>query len=46
MKGVEKKNVFAIRRLDDTKKIADVLPQVKNVAVIGGVCLAWRLPGN
>ena len=47
MKGVEKKNVFAIRRLDDTKKIADVLPQVKNVAVIGGGVLgleaAWEL---
>ena len=47
IKGADKKNVFAVRRLDDTKKIADVLPQVKNVIVIGGGVLgleaAWEL---
>ena len=47
IKGADKKNAFAVRRLDDTKKIADVLPQVKNVIVIGGGVLgleaAWEL---
>lgn len=47
IKGTDKNNVFAIRRLDDTRKIADLLPQVKNAVVIGGGVLgleaAWEL---
>lgn len=45
--GGDKNNVFAIRRLDDTRKIADLLPQTGNVVVIGGGVLgleaAWEL---
>ena len=31
-----KKGVIAIRRLDDTKKVAAMLPDVEHVVVIGG----------
>lgn len=45
--GAKKEQVVAIRRLDDTKKIADLLPVIKNVVVIGGGVLgleaAWEM---
>lgn len=45
--GKDKKGVVAIRRLEDTKKIASMLPQIKNVVVIGGGVLgleaAWEM---
>lgn len=45
--GSEKKSVVAIRRLEDTRKIAALLPEVKNVVVIGGGVLgleaAWEM---
>lgn len=45
--GKDKKGVVAIRRLEDTKKIAAMLPQIKNVVVIGGGVLgleaAWEM---
>lgn len=45
--GSDKKSVVAIRRLADTRKIADLLPGVKNVVVIGGGVLgleaAWEM---
>ncbi|PWJ48944.1 FAD-dependent oxidoreductase [Faecalicatena contorta] len=45
--GSDKCSVVAIRRLEDTKKIADLLPDVKNVVVIGGGVLgleaAWEM---
>lgn len=45
--GSEKEAVVAVRRLEDTKKIADLLPSVKNVVVIGGGVLgleaAWEM---
>lgn len=45
--GNEKESVVAIRRLEDTRKIAGLLPDVKNVVVIGGGVLgleaAWEM---
>lgn len=45
--GKDKPEVIAIRRLEDTRKIAELLPRVKHVAVIGGGVLgleaAWAL---
>ena len=45
--GSDKKSVVAIRRLADTREIADFLPNVKNVVVIGGGVLgleaAWEM---
>lgn len=45
--GSDKKSVVAIRNLEDTKKIASLLPDVKNVVVIGGGVLgleaAWEM---
>lgn len=45
--GSDKEAVVAIRRLKDTRKIADLLPKVKNVVVIGGGVLgleaAWEM---
>lgn len=45
--GHDKPQVAAIRRLDDTKRIADMLPDVRQVAVIGGGVLgleaAWEM---
>lgn len=45
--GADKEQVVAIRRLSDTQKIERLLPQVKNVVVIGGGVLgleaAWEL---
>ena len=45
--GADKEQVVAIRRLSDTQKIEGLLPQVKNVVVIGGGVLgleaAWEL---
>ena len=45
--GAEKEDVIAIRRLDDTKKVAAMLPDVEHVVVIGGGVLgleaAWEL---
>ena len=45
--GAEKEGVIAIRRLDDTKKVAAMLPDVEHVVVIGGGVLgleaAWEL---
>ena len=45
--GSDKEAVVAIRRLQDTRKIADLLPKVKNVVVIGGGVLgleaAWEM---
>lgn len=45
--GSEKEAVVAIRRLEDTKKVAELLPSVKNVVVIGGGVLgleaAWEM---
>lgn len=45
--GSDKEEVVAIRRLDDTKKIARLLPNVKHVVVIGGGVLgleaAWEM---
>lgn len=45
--GKDKPEVIAIRRLEDTKKIAELLPKVKNVVVIGGGVLgleaAWEM---
>ncbi len=47
IQGSDKEGVVAIRRLADTKKIAQMLPQVKNVVVIGGGVLgleaAWEM---
>jgi flavorubredoxin/NADPH-dependent 2,4-dienoyl-CoA reductase/sulfur reductase-like enzyme len=47
IEGKDKPEVIAIRRLDDTKKIAELLPETKQVAVIGGGVLgleaAWEL---
>ena len=43
----KKKGVIAIRRLDDTKKVVSMLPDVEHVVVIGGGVLgleaAWEL---
>lgn len=45
--GKDKSEVVAIRRLADTKKITQLLPEVKHVAVIGGGVLgleaAWEM---
>ncbi len=45
--GVEKDGVVAIRRLADTKKIEEMLSEVRHVAVIGGGVLgleaAWEM---
>ncbi len=45
--GADKEGVVAIRRLDDTKKVGEMLPSVKNAVVIGGGVLgleaAWEL---
>lgn len=45
--GHDKEGVIAIRRISDTDKINEVLPNVKNVVVIGGGVLgleaAWEL---
>ena len=41
--GVEKEGVIAIRRLDDTKKVAAMLPDVEHVVVIGGGVLGLEL---
>lgn len=45
--GSEKEAVVAIRGLEDTKKVAELLPSVKNVVVIGGGVLgleaAWEM---
>jgi flavorubredoxin/NADPH-dependent 2,4-dienoyl-CoA reductase/sulfur reductase-like enzyme len=45
--GSDKQSVVAIRRLADTRKIAGLLPEVKNVVVIGGGVLgleaAWEM---
>lgn len=45
--GYEKEGVIAIRRISDTDKINDFLPNVKNAIVIGGGVLgleaAWEL---
>lgn len=45
--GIRKPEVIAIRRIDDTKKIASLLPDVRNAVVIGGGVLgleaAWEL---
>lgn len=45
--GHEKQQVVAIRRLEDTRRIADMLPETKHAAVIGGGVLgleaAWEL---
>lgn len=45
--GHDKEGVAAIRRLEDTRKIDKMLPEVKNVVVIGGGVLgleaAWEL---
>lgn len=45
--GADKPEVIAIRRLSDTQKIMELLPDVKHVAVIGGGVLgleaAWEL---
>lgn len=47
IKGYDKPEVVAIRRLADTKKIMKLLPDVKHVAVIGGGVLgleaAWEM---
>lgn len=47
IKGHDKPEVIAIRRISDTMKISDMLPKVKNVVVIGGGVLgleaAWEL---
>ena len=44
--GKDKKEVIAIRRLEDIRKIEAMLPRLKNVVVIGGGVLgleaAWR----
>lgn len=45
--GSDKKSVVAVRRLEDTRKIVALLPDVKHVAVIGGGVLgleaAWEM---
>ncbi|MCD2491316.1 FAD-dependent oxidoreductase [Lacrimispora sp. NSJ-141] len=45
--GADKREVVAIRRLEDTKKVAALLPDVKHAVVIGGGVLgleaAWEL---
>lgn len=45
--GSDKEQVVAIRRLEDTRKIEALLPEVKNVVVIGGGVLgleaAWEM---
>lgn len=45
--GINKPEVIAIRRIDDTRKIAALLPSVRNAVVIGGGVLgleaAWEL---
>lgn len=45
--GKDKPEVIAIRRLEDTRKIAELLPKVKHVVVIGGGVLgleaAWEM---
>ena len=44
--GADKDNVFTVRSLKDTRNIAKVLPDVKNVVVVGGGVLgleaAWE----
>lgn len=46
IKGRDKKEVIAIRRISDVQKINEILPSVKNVVVIGGGVLgleaAWE----
>lgn len=46
IKGVEKGHVIAIRRIEDIQKINELLPETKNVVVIGGGVLgleaAWE----
>ena len=45
--GKDKKEVIAIRRLEDIRKIEAILPQIRNVVVIGGGVLgleaAWEM---
>lgn len=47
IKGADKEQVVAIRRLSDTRKVAAMLPNVKNAVVIGGGVLgleaAWEI---
>lgn len=45
--GHEQEGVVAVRRLEDTRKIESMLPEVKNIVVIGGGVLgleaAWEM---
>lgn len=47
IKGINKESVIAIRNISDTDKVMELLPNVKNVVVIGGGVLgleaAWEL---
>ena len=47
IQGAEQPEVIAIRRLSDTRKVTELLPQVKEAVVIGGGVLgleaAWEL---
>ena len=47
IQGAEQPEVIAIRRLSDTRKVTELLPQVKEAVVIGGAVLglesAWEL---
>ncbi len=42
VKGVEKKGVFVLRTLDDAEGIIAMLPQVKQVAVLGGGLIGMK----
>lgn len=45
--GIQKPQAIAIRRLDDVKKVAELLPKIKHTVVIGGGVLgleaAWEI---
>lgn len=47
IQGIDKEGVFAVRRLEDTKKISERLKETRNAVVIGGGVLgleaAWEL---
>ena len=46
IKGVDLDGVVAVRRLADTRKVAEKLKETKHVVVIGGGVLDWRPHGS
>ncbi len=41
--GADKKGVFALRKIDDARAIMEILPRVKEIAVLGGGLIGLRV---